>query len=126
MNPQVDLLAGGDVPVSSHPAATAVSVVLGDMLRQARERRGLTLEEVARRTKLPKRHLESLEQNNLAALPPGPYRRGEVLAYADAVGLDAPLALAALAQALRPAPVPTDGRPQQPLPVRDRGAWSRC
>ena len=71
------------------------NVELGDLLRRARERQGLTVEEIARSTRIPKRHLEALEQNNLAALPPGPYRRGEVLAYAGAVGVDPHLAISA-------------------------------
>lgn len=124
MNPQVDPLAGGDVPVTSPSAASNVTLSLGEMLRQAREHRGLTLDEVARHTRLPKRHLESLEQNNLAALPPGPYRRGEVIAYAEAVGLDSQLALASLAQALRLPTMPTEVRVQKLAPVRERRAWN--
>ena len=77
-------------------AADEANVALGDLLRLAREGQGLTLEDIALSTRIPKRHLEALEQNNLAALPPGPYRRGEVLAYASAVGVDPDLAIAAL------------------------------
>jgi cytoskeletal protein RodZ len=69
------------------------------MLRLARERRGLTLEKVARETKIPQRHLEALEHDNLTALPDGFYRRAEIRAYARAVGLDQSLALAQLESA---------------------------
>jgi cytoskeletal protein RodZ len=72
------------------------SVTLGEILRQARERRGLTLDEVASRTRIPKRHLEALELNSLAGIPSGMYQRAEVRTYADAIGLDPQLALVAL------------------------------
>ena len=83
-------------PIAPSSVEGAASITLGDILRQARERRGLTLDEVARRTRLPKRHLEALEQNSLAGIPPGMYQRAEVRTYADAIGLDPQLALVAL------------------------------
>ena len=75
----------------------------GQCLRRARERRGLTLEQIAQRTKLPLRHLAALERDDFAVLPPGLYRRAEVRAYADAVGLDRTAALAALDRSLEEA-----------------------
>ena len=88
-------------PTNDLAGAEETNVALGDLLRVARERQGLTVEDIALSTRIPKRHLEALEQNNLAALPPGPYRRGEVLAYASAVGVDPELAIAALTRGLR-------------------------
>ena len=88
-------------PSNDLAGADETNVALGDLLRLARERQGLTVEDIALSTRIPKRHLEALEQNNLAALPPGPYRRGEVLAYASAVGVDPDLAIAALTRGLR-------------------------
>ena len=75
----------------------------GRFLRRARERRGLTLEQIAQRTKLPLRHLAALERDDFAALPAGMYRRAEVRAYADAVGLDRTAALAAFDSSLKEA-----------------------
>ena len=75
---------------------------LGELLRLARERRGLTLEGIANETKIPHRHLEALEYDNLTAIPAGFYRRAEIRAYARAVGLDQRLALAQLESALKP------------------------
>ncbi len=72
----------------------------GEFLRDARERRGKTLQQVASETRIPRRHLDALEQGQLELLPSGMYRRAEVRAYADAVGLDRGLALAQLAQVL--------------------------
>lgn len=76
---------------------------LGEMLRRARERRGLTLERVARETKIPQRHLEALEHDDLGVIPSGFYQRAELRTYAQAVGLDQRLALAELESALAPA-----------------------
>jgi cytoskeletal protein RodZ len=65
----------------------------GEFLRDARERRGLTIQQIASETRIPWRHLEALEHGNLDAVPAGVYRRAEIRAYADAVGLDRTLAL---------------------------------
>jgi cytoskeleton protein RodZ len=65
----------------------------GEFLREARERRGLTIQQIASETRIPWRHLEALEHGNLDAVPGGVYRRAEIRAYADAVGLDRTLAL---------------------------------
>ena len=75
-------------------------VSCGQLLRRAREQRGLTLEQIALRTKLPLKHLAALERNDFGVLPAGMYRRAEVRAYADAVGLDRTAALAALDRSL--------------------------
>lgn len=69
---------------------------LGDFLRQARESRGMTLRQISHATKIPERHLDALEHGDLAAIPSGPYRRGEIMAYAQVVGVDAIAALARL------------------------------
>jgi cytoskeletal protein RodZ len=88
---------------------------LGEMLRRARELRGLTLERIARETKIPQRHLEAFEGDNLTAVPSGFYQRAELRTYAQAVGLDQRLALAELESAL--APVDTRG-PRETRQIR--------
>jgi cytoskeletal protein RodZ len=95
---------------------------LGELLRRAREHRGLTLEKVANETKIPHRHLEALEHDNLTAIPAGFYQRAEIRAYARAVGLDQHLALAELESALTPAaaPAPPRGLPRAHDPIRLR------
>ena len=72
------------------------AAALGDLLRRAREGRGLTLEQVSSETKIPYRHLKAIEHNNMAAVPGEFYRRAEIRTYAQAVGLDQKIALAAL------------------------------
>jgi hypothetical protein len=81
---------------------------LGELLRAHRERRGLTLQQIASETKIPLRHLQAWEANELADVPAGLYRRAEVRAYAQAVQLDQSEALAALERVLQSSPpVPT-------------------
>ncbi len=60
----------------------------GEMLRGARESRGLSLAEVAARTRVPQRHLEALEAGDYTALPSPTYAVGFAKAYARAVGGD--------------------------------------
>jgi transcriptional regulator with XRE-family HTH domain len=86
---------------------------LGELLRHARERRGLTLQEISKDTKIPWRHLDALERGNLAAIPRGFYGRAEVRAYASAVNVDQKLALARLESALE-APAPRKAVPETP------------
>lgn len=60
----------------------------GQQLREARESRGLSLAEIAARTRVPQRHLEALEAGDYAALPSPTYAMGFGKAYARAVGMD--------------------------------------
>ena len=60
----------------------------GDRLRAAREAKGLSLEEVASQTRIPLRHLQSLEQGDWSRLPAPTYTIGFAKSYASAVGLD--------------------------------------
>jgi Helix-turn-helix domain len=58
-------------------------------LRRARERRGLTLEEISEQTKISAAHFDGLERGDLSHWPSGIFRRAFVRGYAGAVGLDA-------------------------------------
>ena len=60
----------------------------GAFLRQAREARGLSLQQVSIATKIGLHALESLERNEAAKLPGGIFSRSFVRAYAREVGLD--------------------------------------
>jgi transcriptional regulator with XRE-family HTH domain len=61
---------------------------IGDRLRTAREARGLTLDEVAIKTRVPIRHLHAIEAGDWDALPAITYSVGFVKSYANAVGLN--------------------------------------
>jgi len=57
-------------------------------LRHERERRGWTLDDVADRTRIPRRYLEALEDGNHDVLPPGPFLRGYLRQYLEFLGQD--------------------------------------
>src|SRR5215467_14009617 len=60
----------------------------GRKLREARERRGLSLRQIASATKISLLTLEALERNDIARLPGGIFSRAFVRSYALEVGLD--------------------------------------
>lgn len=60
----------------------------GERLRAAREAKGLTLEDVASQTRIPLRHLESIEQGDWSKLPAPTYSIGFARSYASCVELD--------------------------------------
>ena len=60
----------------------------GERLRVAREEKGLSLEDVAAQTRIPQRHLASIETGDWDNLPAPTYTIGFAKSYASAVGLD--------------------------------------
>lgn len=62
---------------------------LGEYLRQEREKKGITVEQVASATKISVRMLHALEADQYGDLPAKPFIRGFVTSYAKFVGLDA-------------------------------------
>jgi cytoskeletal protein RodZ len=60
----------------------------GRKLREARERRGLSLRQIASATKISLITLEALERNDVARLPGGIFSRAFVRSYSLEVGLD--------------------------------------
>jgi cytoskeletal protein RodZ len=97
---------------------------VGELLRRARKGRGLTLEQLANETRISRRHLEALEQDDFAVVPAGFYRRAKIRVYARALNLD-PLALN-LDQSLAPTELagaesaPERPRSQKPVFSRQR------
>ena len=61
---------------------------VGERLRAAREEKGLNLEDIAAETRIPLRHLESLEASDWDKLPAPTYSVGFAKSYAGALGLD--------------------------------------
>jgi cytoskeleton protein RodZ len=60
----------------------------GGKLRDARERRGISLRQIANTTKISVAALEALERNDVTRLPGGIFTRAFVRSYATEVGLD--------------------------------------
>ena len=76
---------------------TGAGPTVGERLKSTREEQGITLEEIAARTRIPIRHLESIEQSEWTRLPAATYTVGFAKNYAVAIGLDR----AEIGQALR-------------------------
>jgi cytoskeleton protein RodZ len=74
-------------PLDEDPVEEAVPTV-GERLRAAREKQGLSLEDLAAQTRIPQRHLESIEQGAWDRLPAPTYTIGFAKNYAGVVGLD--------------------------------------
>jgi cytoskeletal protein RodZ len=60
----------------------------GSKLRAARERRGVSLRQIAAQTKISVSVLEALERNDISRLPGGIFSRAFVRSYAVEIGLD--------------------------------------
>jgi len=63
---------------------------IGARLRQAREQRGLSLRDLASRTKLSIIALRAIERNDFGALPGGLFPKAYIRTLAGELGLDAP------------------------------------
>jgi cytoskeletal protein RodZ len=61
---------------------------VGERLRAAREKKKLSLEDIATQTRIPLRHLENLEASDWSKLPAPTYTIGFAKSYASAIGLD--------------------------------------
>ncbi|MFD1611095.1 helix-turn-helix domain-containing protein [Sphingomonas tabacisoli] len=68
--------------------AAASGPTAGADLRAAREAAGMSLSDVAAKTRIPQRHLEAIERDDYNALPSATYGVGFARAYARAVGAD--------------------------------------
>ena len=77
-----EIEAAEEAPVETETAT------VGQRLRAAREEKGLSLEDLAAQTRIPQRHLESIENADWDALPAPTYTTGFAKSYASAVGLD--------------------------------------
>ncbi len=83
---------------------------VGAKLRAARLSQGMTVEEIAQITKLPKASLELLENDSYNALPAIVFVRGFVRSYAKTVGLDGDQLVRQLPNQRGQGPEPMKGR----------------
>jgi cytoskeleton protein RodZ len=63
-------------------------VTVGQRLKEAREAKGLSVEDIAAQTRIPTRHLTSLEESEWDKLPAATYSIGFAKSYAALIGLD--------------------------------------
>jgi cytoskeleton protein RodZ len=76
-----------DEPLDEEVVEPAIPTV-GERLKAAREEKGLSLEDIAAQTRIPQRHLESIETSDWEHLPAPTYTIGFAKSYASSVGLD--------------------------------------
>jgi cytoskeletal protein RodZ len=60
----------------------------GELLRKAREARGLSVAQLAERTRITRHHIENVEADNYGKLPAAVYLRGIVMSLARELRLD--------------------------------------
>jgi cytoskeletal protein RodZ len=94
---------------------------IGAQLRASREARGLSIDAIAHTTRVQPRILAAIERDDVSGVPPRPFGRGFVKAYAREIGLDGdqttrdyfaqfmPVAAPAPAVAETPTPSPAAG-----------------
>ena len=78
-----------------------MALTAGSLLKEARESRGLTLEDAAAATRVRVPYLEALEADEPSRLPAPVYARGYLRAYASLLELEAEPLVASLRQAKR-------------------------
>src|SRR5690625_8005271 len=66
-----------------------LSMTIGDKLRETREAKNLSLEEIQEKTKIQKRYLRAIEEGNFHILPGSFCARAFIKEYAQALGIDA-------------------------------------
>jgi cytoskeleton protein RodZ len=81
----VEILVGEDSPSEEEFRFHTV----GEQLKAERERLGLSLSDLAAKTRVPMRHLESIENSEFGALPGSTYTLGFARSYARALEMDA-------------------------------------
>jgi cytoskeleton protein RodZ len=91
-------LVGAEPPAEAQPAPADepsgpidplfAHDTVGEALRAIRHDQGLSLEDLAERTRVRRAYLEAIEEMRLDALPSRPFTIGYVRAYATALGLD--------------------------------------
>lgn len=86
--------------------------MLGDVLRQERERQNLTIHDIEDRTNIRTLYLEAIEAGNYKVVPGEVYLKGFIKSYATALGLDgAAMVRLYVEEKTPPAPPPVEQAP---------------
>jgi cytoskeleton protein RodZ len=85
----------------------------GERLQRERELRGITLDEIADATKIGKRSLRALEEEDFGTLPGGIFNKGFVRAYAHYLGIDEEQAVTDYLAAVKAQAAARTGTPAQ-------------
>jgi hypothetical protein len=95
---------------------------IGMMLKKARLDKNLTLDDVQQITKIRKKYLEAIEDNNYAELPGTFYIKAFIKSFADAVGLSSNELIKIHEQSIASSPpelIPTEQMRQNKLPSKN-------
>jgi cytoskeletal protein RodZ len=96
---------------------------IGAQLRSSRESLGLSLASLAQRTRIQLRIITAIENNDIASIPPKPYGRAFVRAYAREAGLDPDQTVHDYFARFASTVPDDEDRQQQPEPWPARQAW---
>lgn len=106
---------------------------LGKRLREEREKRGLSIDELARQTRIHARYFEAIERDDIASLPGGFFYRSFLRQYARLLGIPEEVYQAEIERSLaeeagRPYTVPERHIDVPPLPTpkrsrREEAVW---
>lgn len=94
-----------------------MSPTLGQRLRQAREKKGLSLADIAHQTRIPAPRLKDMEEDNFNALGGMSYARSFVQTYADLLGVNADFVLEQMQ------PPPLGGKRDYRYLIESYGSW---
>jgi cytoskeletal protein RodZ len=89
----------------------------GDKFRQAREAKGISLDDVSNVTKISTRMLQAIEQEHFDQLPGGVFNKGFIRAYAKHLGLNDEDAITSYLACLRQAQIDAQQQIWQPQPT---------
>src|SRR3546814_17015650 len=98
MEPEDKLGSKNDAPVATDG--------VGKRLKSAREKAGLSIQDVAERTRVPARHLVAIEEGRFQDLPALAYSSGFARYFAKAAGLDGAGIAAPNSGEANPPPIP--------------------
>lgn len=103
------------VGTKSHKTKPAAD--LGQLLQEARQRRRLSIQDVARALNIPSRQIEALEEGDLGVFAAEIYARGACLKYTAWLGIDMAISERAIWRAL------SAGRERVPLTLHTSLSW---
>jgi cytoskeletal protein RodZ len=70
------------------PHQESENLPIGKLIRQVREKKALTIHDISRETNISSSNLTSIELGNYNELPADTFIRGQIIIYADFLGLD--------------------------------------
>ncbi len=89
---------------------------IGDYLHRVREEKSISLKEIQEATKISMRYLEAIDRGDLEGIPGEVYRKGFLVNFANAIGLDGQEVLQKYYQMKNAAELEQQQQQHQPIP----------